>query len=340
MLQDPAQQASVIRRHLKFRHFFVLAAIAETGSVTDAAQRLKSSHAAVSKTKTDLERVMGQALFDSERGRLLPTLLCQMLLRTGARIGAELDLLRDELADSMAGLSGEIRIGLRSVTAEPLLARVVGRFKATRPGVAIHIVEGDMADLRDQLLLRRISLLICRHEARLFNERFDSMPMMSGQTVVLANPTNPILAGPIDWPHAVQARWCLPPLGYHSRRTLDHFETFLAPMGLQLPRDLVETPSMLMMISLVRSGDFLSFLPLAVARQLAREGLGVILDLPALPPQEPTCTIWCRDFPLTPAAQLFVQEIRSMLQADTAGEAGQPNQPGPPLELPFRMVLP
>ncbi len=340
MPRDPVQQASVIRRHLKIRHFFVLAAIAETGSVTEAAQRLKSSHAAVSKTKTDLERVVGDALFDSERGRLRPTALCQMLLRTGARIGAELDLLRDDLAYAMAGLSGEIRIGLRSVTAEPLLARAIGHFKATRPAVSIHIIEGDMADLRDQLLLRHISLLICRHEARLFNDRFEAMPMMSGRTVVLANPGNPILSGPIDWPHAVQARWCLPPLGYHSRRTLDHFETFLAPMGLQLPRDLVETPSMLMMISLVRSGDFLSFLPLAVARQLEREGLGVILDLPALPPQEPTCIIWCRDFPLSPAAQLFVTEMRDVLHSHTAAEDAGSELPGLSLELPFRMVLP
>jgi len=325
---DPKRFSYLIRRHIKIRHFRALSAIAEEGSISAAAARLGMSHAAVSKTRSDLETTLQEQLFETQGRQLVPTPFCALILRAGSKVDAEIRVMSEELAYARSGLSGDLSIGLRAVTIEPFIARLIGSFKESRPDVRIRIVEDNIAALREQLLIRRISILFCRLDPDIFDDNFGSIPITVGHTVVVASYDHPIARGPAGWDRAVQEAWCLPPSGYQGRRTLQHFEKYIRDLDLELPRNLIETTSMLMMISLLQTGNFLCLLPAAVAAQLQRDRLARIVDLPSVPAQEPTSVIWCKEFALSPVSRQLLDHVADEMRGGALASM---------LELPFRI---
>jgi DNA-binding transcriptional LysR family regulator len=122
---------------MKLRQLEMLRAVMESGSVTEAAERLRVSQPAVSKTVQLAEAELGFPLFLRERGRLLPTTEARTLLPEIIRATAAMEAVQ-RLAEDLQGL----RTGLVTLAAAPtlgnsLVAEAIARFRAERPGVRV-----------------------------------------------------------------------------------------------------------------------------------------------------------------------------------------------------------
>ncbi len=123
----------------KLRQLEAFHAVAETGSVTKAAERLDVSQPAVSRLLSDFSASVGFDLFTRSRGGLEPTSDSRYLLTEVRRILDSLDHLDDLRRDLTERTRGHIRITCLPGFATNHLPGVLVRFMNERPGVTVSL---------------------------------------------------------------------------------------------------------------------------------------------------------------------------------------------------------
>jgi DNA-binding transcriptional LysR family regulator len=128
--------------HLEFIH-----EVAACGSLGEAALRLHISRGAVSKAIKELERSLGQTLFERSPRGMTPTAMGLRVAKHARLLTNDLRQLTDEVATSAAGAPGLLRIGMPSFIAEyvapPILLRLTQRMAPVLPTIQLH--EGRLA---------------------------------------------------------------------------------------------------------------------------------------------------------------------------------------------------
>src|SRR2546421_11010207 len=134
---------------IDLRHLAALEAVARTRSFGRAARELGYTQSAVSQQIAQLERIVGQQLFNRPGGprRVEPTEAGLLLLGHADAIVARLDAARADMAALAEGSAGTLRVGIyQSVGARPLPA-LVRRFRGQWPRVRVPVrEEGAAAD--------------------------------------------------------------------------------------------------------------------------------------------------------------------------------------------------
>jgi DNA-binding transcriptional LysR family regulator len=130
------------------RHFAALEAVARTRSFGGAARELGYTQSAVSQQIAQLERIVGQRLFDRPGGprRVEPTEAGLLLLRHADAIVAQLDAARADMAALAEGAAGTLRVGIYQSVGARLLPALVRRFRAQWPRVGIRVREESSAE--------------------------------------------------------------------------------------------------------------------------------------------------------------------------------------------------
>ncbi len=129
---------------LELRHLQSFAAVAETGSFHEAAERLEYTQSAVSQHVAALESIVGVRLLERSRGRrtVEVTEAGRLLLRHADAVLARLSAARADLRAYAAGEAGVLRVGTYQSVGTHILPAVVGRFSAAWPGVDVQLTEG------------------------------------------------------------------------------------------------------------------------------------------------------------------------------------------------------
>src|ERR1700751_5966664 len=104
------------------RHLAALEAVARTGSFGRAARELGYTQSAVSQQIAQLERIVGQRLFDRPGGPrpVEPTEAGLLLLRHADAIVGQLDAARADMAALAEGEAGTLRVGIYQSVGAPL----------------------------------------------------------------------------------------------------------------------------------------------------------------------------------------------------------------------------
>jgi DNA-binding transcriptional LysR family regulator len=125
----------------KMQQLRIIAAIAESGSMSAAAERVGLTQPALSKCVKEMERQLGVDLMvRSPRGVTL-TAHGQSVARRAMTIGRELDKLSDDFSWLNGDLTGELSLGLTALGASEFLAGAIGAFRAKHPKVRLTINE-------------------------------------------------------------------------------------------------------------------------------------------------------------------------------------------------------
>jgi DNA-binding transcriptional LysR family regulator len=130
------------------RHLAALEAVARTRSFGRAARELGYTQSAVSQQIAQLERIVGQRLFDRPGGPrpVEPTEAGLLLLRHADAIVAQLDAARADMAALAEGEAGTLRVGIYQSVGARLLPALVRRFRAQLPRVGVRVREESSAD--------------------------------------------------------------------------------------------------------------------------------------------------------------------------------------------------
>jgi DNA-binding transcriptional LysR family regulator len=132
---------------IDLRHLAALEAVARTGSFGRAARELGYTQSAVSQQIAQLERIVGQKLFDRPGGprRVEPTEAGLLLLGHADAIVAQLDAARADMAALAEGAAGTLRVGIYQSVGVRLLPALVRRFREQLPLVGVRVREESAA---------------------------------------------------------------------------------------------------------------------------------------------------------------------------------------------------
>lgn len=142
-------------------------AVAEAGSVTDGATRVRRSQSAASLQIKRLEAVLGRPVFERHGRGVTLTDAGQRLLAVARDVAERLDgVMRDIAAD---GLRGKLRLGLPE-HGRTRLAQIVGAFARSHPLVEMEVTAGISTAFPDALAKGRLDLAVYEVETTAGNE--------------------------------------------------------------------------------------------------------------------------------------------------------------------------
>jgi DNA-binding transcriptional LysR family regulator len=209
---------------VELRHLAALEAVARTRSFGLAARELGYTQSAVSQQIAQLERIVGQRLFDRPGGprRVEPTEAGLLLLGHADAIVARLGAARADMAAVAEGSAGTLRVGIYQSVGTRLLPALVRRFRAQWPRVGVRVREESSAD--DLLrLLEHGELDLTFADLPLRDGPFEWAELLHDPYVLLVSARSE-LAG-LDSAPPLREVAKLPLIG---RRTTDEPERFLA----------------------------------------------------------------------------------------------------------------
>ncbi|MBD1553680.1 LysR substrate-binding domain-containing protein [Pseudomonas typographi] len=146
----------------QIRHFI---AVAETGSISAAAQAAFISQSALTSAVQQLEQNLGVALFNRHAKGMTLTHQGHQFLRQAHVILATVDNAKRSLQHSTEQISGQLTIGVTSLVAGYYLADLLTRFQRACPNVVIRVMEDERPYIEHLLISGEIDVgvLILSH---------------------------------------------------------------------------------------------------------------------------------------------------------------------------------
>jgi LysR family transcriptional regulator for metE and metH len=262
--------------HLEIRHLKLVAAIAETGSVTRASNRLHLTQSALSHQLRDAEEQLGTRLFERQKGTMTLTAAGERLLKSARTVIEELERAeRDIHNDAACGNGvdrGVLRLSTECYTVYHWLPPRLRLFQQKFPSVEFELVVEATDNPFAALLDGKLDLAIVCDPVR--NRKIRYTPLFEDEMVAIVSPEHrmagKIFAEPQDF--AEETVFMFPP---RSESTL--LNQILAPAGVQ-PRRIQQVMLTEAIIEMVRGGlGVAAIARWAVAPQLAS---GAVVGLP------------------------------------------------------------
>jgi LysR family pca operon transcriptional activator len=209
---------------VKFRHLNTFVEIARQKSVGKAAEVLRISQPAVSKTMRELEAVLGAPLIERDGRGIRVTRFGEVFLQ---HAGESLGAIRrgiDSVARSQASLEPPLRIGALPTVAARIMPTAIERFLALKTGAAVKIVSGENTVLLEQLRSGQLDLVIGRLAAPDQMKGLNFAHLYAEQVVFAVRPGHPLLAaGAFDFARIREFTVLMPTRNSVIRPFVDRF---------------------------------------------------------------------------------------------------------------------
>ena len=291
---------------LDLRDLRYFEAIAETGHLGQAAAKLFRTQPALTGCVRRLEATLGTALFEKVGRGIRLTAAGHALVRRARSLRVAADDTVREIAEVGAGVAGQIRIGVLPTLARFLMPPLSREFLKDAPGVTLRTVIAQNDVLATQLMAGEVDFILTtavRASEDLVNHR-----VLEDEAVVIASRNHPVLARKPRLQDLLAYEWVLAPASVGTRQWI---ERVFQSRGLPPPHVQIETNLILMMPTLIRETELLTF--------TSRLHVGLTdagADLREVKLRETTMrrrfdVAWRRGGYLSPAAERLIQLIRS-----------------------------
>ena len=295
---------------LKTRQLALLMHLDDRRSILRAAEAANMTQPAASKLLAELEDTLGVALFVRHARGVEPTWYGDVLVRHARNALMELRQAQEEIADLKAGVTGHASIGTVVTSATSLVPMAVAELKAKSPCILVNI-EMDFSEvLVRQLLAGKLDIVVARiyHPEGLAELNFE--PFGEEPHAMYARASHPLMRKRgLGLTDLVGQTWVLPPRGNVLR---DRLTVLFLKERLELPKQVVETASLPVIISLLQLSEMVSALPSEVVRPYCESGvlkrLPIKLDLRL----GEAGIITRRDQELSPGAQAMLGALRAV----------------------------
>lgn len=119
----------------------LVAAIADSGSLTRAAERVHLAASSASHRLTQLEAALGVALFERHARGLTPTAAGESLLRHARQVFAQLEQMHADLAPYASGLASQVTVFANTNAINCFLPEDLGSFLREQPRLRVSLEE-------------------------------------------------------------------------------------------------------------------------------------------------------------------------------------------------------
>jgi DNA-binding transcriptional LysR family regulator len=137
---------------MNLSQFEVFVAIVETGSFTEAANRVGLTRSAASHAVANLEAELGIALLERERGSVSPTTAGNCILQNAREILSNIETIRQEAASARGLQMGKLRVGIVSSISPTAWNGVLRKFRQEYSGIEVVTFEGSGYEVEDWIL--------------------------------------------------------------------------------------------------------------------------------------------------------------------------------------------
>lgn len=295
-------------------------AVARHGSFRAASLVLNLSQPSVSSRVRHAEDVLGVKLFHRTTRRVSITAHGERLCTLAERALADLRAVVQEFRDEEQLKRGRVTLGAAPTIAGTLLPATLVRFRQRWPGVEVILRDDFFGRVLDRVLTGDVDLVVTPFQHA--DARFDFVPLFRDEILLLARAGHPLLARrrvEIEEiaPYGVVT---MPPQSAHWGLIADAF----AARGLAF-EPAFQTQHVLSIISMVKSGFAVGFLPEVLVPMLDMTELGTArIGRAGLYRQ--ICLTTAHGRSLSPAAQALHDTLRKSL-GTLAASSATPRRP-------------
>lgn len=303
---------------LRVQQLDMLLHLAESGSISQTAERMGLTQSAVTKSLKELESGFGVRLFERTSRGLHATVYGEVIERFAHDVVIGLQSAFDTLRALRLGERGHVAVGMVPGASQAIVARALQRVRAKTPELSIELrVEGTDLPL-DALHAGHLDFAIVHPSAALDLERFEYVPAGNETLHALVRPEHPQVSGNTK-DGITDAAWGLPPREEPLRQLA---EAAMASAGIPFPSDIIELPLHAGAAELACQLDIIVLLPDTLAEPYLHRGLLRPLDLPFVLPSLPFGLLRARHADASAGACAVLRELLQAIDLERAGDPG------------------
>ena len=282
-------------------------AVAEAGTVRQAARNLNLSQSSVTKSVQQLEESLGVELFHRGSHGVTPSAAGKALLVRAKSIEAELRQARNDMESVRGAGAGEIRVAASATVSVGLLPRAIARFRRARPKVTFHIQEGVYPDVLPLVRMGELDFAVTLVPEMPTDEDLSFDMLLKDNLTAAARIDHPLTrGGTLTLADLVTCDWVI----YRRNRTgRDIFERTFTANGLEPPRATIECTSFACTLALVEQGDYLTLVPTQIFAERQRRMAITPLFMASAMPAWNVMVIARARHELSPVCLAFLEEL-------------------------------
>ena len=238
---------------LKLAHMRLVAAISDRGQLQQAAEDVGLTQPAASRMLGEIERLIGAPLFERHPKGMTPTDMGRTFARRARLVAAEMQDLGREVADLRQGLAGMARVGSVTGPAVGCLVPAIRRLREIAPQVEVRVDVAPSTVLLRALAEGELDFMIGRLLPESDPSDYTVLPGRPEPISFLVRRGHPLdgRAG-LGLAELAAYEWVIQERGTPIRTAV---EAALALEGLAIPRGVVATSSLLVMVALLAQSD-------------------------------------------------------------------------------------
>jgi len=305
----PSSTPWFLRARLKTRQLLLLTAIGDEGNIYRAAETINISQPAASKLLKDLEKTLGVTLFERLPRGMRPTAYGETLIRHARIALSSLREAGSQIEALKSGRFGEVRLGTITGPAVSLLPQALAGIAREYPSLRIEITVESSDVLLERLSQAKLDIMIGRLLEGHDKTNLAYEPLAKEPICAIVRPGHALLnIRKVTLKHLAQTPWIVQPPGSILRH---RFELMFQEAGLSIPRQLIETSSLLFVTRMLQQSDFAAVVPTDVARYYASYGMVTMLPIALSCTMDAYGLITRKDWLLSPAAQVVLKALKA-----------------------------
>ncbi|MHA6298585.1 LysR family transcriptional regulator [Devosia sp. CAU 1758] len=292
---------------LRLRHFRLLIAIDEHGSVQKAAEAVALTQPGATKSLQEIEAAMGEQLFVRNHRGLEPNELGHCVIRYARLVMTDMRHLREEMKAVLEGVGGRLSIGM-IMGAVPLAMESLSRLLQKQPQLSVQVYEDTSARLLHLIDDGRLDVAICRTSVSHRPEQYRTVKVKDERLCIAVSVEHPCAnLESVTLDHVADHPWVVCSANMPMRRLLEReFNEY----GLQFPTNLVETTSAFATMSLMRhSHQMVALLSTDVGNFFSQSAAIRVLPITLRTRSEPYMLVTRLDRTESPVMRMIMEEL-------------------------------
>lgn len=239
--------------HLEVKHLRMISTIAQTGNMTKAAEKLFISQSALSQQLKDIETKLMVQLFLRTKKKMLLTATGKKVLKTAQHVIETLADTELEIAKTVTGQTGELKVGTQCIFCYKWLPNVMQSFQNKFPNIEFEI--GNSNHVFKELESRQFDFIITG--SAVDDDQYTYLPLFEDQMVCIMPRDHPLGHKPyVDFKDFENANY----ISHSEKRKNKFYQLGMKPIGIE-PKRFMTVGQPQAIIEMVAAGFGISLFP-------------------------------------------------------------------------------